>query len=273
VVIDGVPGAHFDRLIFDPIFSQNSKRIAYYTLNQVIVDGEVSPKFDDMLPPEFSPDSGHVIYSAKKDGKWAIMLDGKAGPSFSDSVYAVFSPDSSRLAQVTRNGRIYTVGLDGQTGPQLTVWSGHAIRPVFSGDSKHFAYCGMAGRDFVTVIDGKILPGNNQYPVFSPDSLHTAWVARSESGKWAIVLDKSIGPEFGDVKQPVFSTDSKHLASFAKDGKDEFAILDGQHGPGFDRILDAAESVPHFNLDGSITYVAVRGGMAYTVTQSSSVQK
>ena len=166
-----------------------------------------------------------------------------------------FSPDSKHLACVVKKGNKWMVEVDGQAGPELDRPSQGEmyIKPVFSADSKRLAYWAMNGRKYVTVVDGKPLDAEAQFPAFSPDSQHTAYVQRTA----------------------VFSADSKHVASFARNGDpffepdtaESFAVVDGQQGPKYDQIPLDYESVPLFNADGTITYLAVKGNVAYAVTQ------
>ena len=102
------------------VFSPDGKRFAYAVkreirsapgapapasaeVMQVVIDGKLGEDYDaiDAIDAiEFSPDSEHVAYKARKEGYWRVVLDGDGGieyPQIMDG-WPVFSPDSSMLA-------------------------------------------------------------------------------------------------------------------------------------------------------------------------------
>jgi hypothetical protein len=68
-----------------------------------------------------------------------------------------------------------------------------------------------------------------------------------------------------------FSPDSRHTAYVARDADREWVVLDGQNGPQYDEVLrprpSDVETHLAFRPDGSAEYVAQRGDTIYRVRQ------
>jgi hypothetical protein len=89
------------------------------------------------------------------------------------------------------------------------------------------------------LLDGKTGPSLSQIDrgIFSPDSKHLAYAARSGS-QWTVCLDEKLGPFFDEIDDTSiqFSSDSKHLAYFARKESKWFAVNDERAGPPFDQV-------------------------------------
>ena len=65
-----------------PIFSPNSKRVAYEAWRgahvYVVLDDDESAAYDELGgSPTFSPDSRHLVYGARRGEQWYVVADGK----------------------------------------------------------------------------------------------------------------------------------------------------------------------------------------------------
>lgn len=269
-VIDGLEGKQYDSMLSTIIFSPDSKRVAYLALsgNQtaVVVDGEEN-LYHAAGVPIFSPDSKHMAYTITRGVKQFVTLDGKELEL--EAAGLVFSPDSSRWAYssinayvgdpvyIVLNNKTLDLGNDGaiyglyfspdsqrfafdmRIGP--SAYGSHRVvvdevygkeyqfpgvgKVIFSSDSRHVAYWAKSdGEGFFVVLDG--IEGKNysevRDPIFSPDSNYTAYAARSNDG-WRVVMNGNEGSNYTEVWGLTFSPDSKHLAYVARasrDGKD-----------------------------------------------------
>lgn len=197
VVLDGVPGAPFGRIVSPGlVFSPNSARTAYVAVTPVgktaVVDGNPGPFYDDVGVPVFSPDSTRVAYLGKRDGVARVIVDGREGTAETagDGEGPVFSPDSAHVAYVVRNRERAVVIVDGR---QRTPYPYPGIRGgvVFSPDSRRVAFVVHRNAQEFVVVDG--LAHEQSYAVdertigFSPDSKHVAYAAW-KSG-WRLVVD------------------------------------------------------------------------------------
>jgi hypothetical protein len=117
LVVDGKESASFEGIeAFAPVFSPDSKRTAFalvetYEKQAVVLDGvkgktygrvDASPYSGYYLPPVFSPDSKHLVYSATGKGKFVVFdgieipigseLEGKIANQFILSKFVFDSP-------------------------------------------------------------------------------------------------------------------------------------------------------------------------------------
>jgi hypothetical protein len=160
------------------VFSVDSRRFAYEAYSaqtgfHVVIDGQVSPRFYNILPHtlSFSPDSKHSIYGACTNYLHCqVVEDGNVTniPSVSDFrtrtmspatefPTVLFSPDSSRLA--------YAYPKSDGTSQNVYIVNGQEIVhgtsfefPSFSPNSTHFAVMGWNGRGYTLFVDGKSGP-------------------------------------------------------------------------------------------------------------------
>lgn len=228
----------------------------------------------------FSADRRHFAFIVEKGRTMQAVIDGKAGPAFAMlKTPFFFSPDGTRVAYVAyrrATGSVRMV-LDGRPGPEyasiFTSWGRHAaddMRPVFSGDSKRFAYVarpvGKGQVDAVVIIDGKVHGPYTEgvgRPVFSADSKHVAYrtYAGLLSRGGAVVLDGKMGPPFrtkmfGPVAAPAggsiaYAGNSEGLggSGVTMDGR---MVVNGRPGRTYHGVYS-----PVFSPDGQrLAYVA-----------------
>ncbi len=97
VILDGKAQAKYV-LISDMAFSADGKHLAYVAHDErgpgmvVVVDGRPGPMFDEIewrplwaRSSLFTPDGRHILYHARRNGKWVVVLDSQPGPEY-DSV-------------------------------------------------------------------------------------------------------------------------------------------------------------------------------------------
>jgi Tol biopolymer transport system component len=263
VVVDGKSGPSYYELGADgrTSFSPDATRIAYFASYKdggfrMVVDGKEQEPFEKSDYPIFSPDSKHLVYCGRSNGKTCVVLDGKPGVAYpAVTQLPVFSPDSQHLAYVAARNKKDFVVLDGVEQPE---YDGVKV-PRFSPDSKHLGYPVRVGAKSMIVLDG--VPGKaydgviQGCPVFSPDSKHISYMAELDK-EWHVVQDFTEGPPMeGGFGLPVFSPDSSQLAYLALRDKKAFAVIDGKEGPTFDGLSSVT-----FSPDGKhVAYGAKRG--------------
>jgi len=256
VVVDGVKGPVYDEVRCDPVFSPDSKRMAYRARRGErllwVLDGVELPPFDRPVDDDgplhaFSPDSRRFAYSVKRGGKSAVVLDGAEGASY-DKLHESgihFSPDSRRCAYGAQRDGKWRLVLDGVEGePCDSLGWGFSYPCEFSPDSQRVAYAARRGKEAFVVLDGKEgRPFTGVHSTqFSPDSRRLAYVGyRAErwpffvSGieerdylKVWLVVDGVEGQPFDDVwgGAVYFSPDSKHIAFGALRGDNALVVKD-----------------------------------------------
>jgi Tol biopolymer transport system component len=209
VVVNGIEGKEYRRVSgrtqmvnAPPIFSPDSKRVAYYAEGGgkalIVVDAAEGKEYEgiglDTLV--FSPDSKRVAYLAQRSyEKWVAVVDGVEGKEYEEMVAdtLVFSPDSQRVAYATGSA-VVVDGVEKKEGGEIG--SGTLL---FSPDSQRLAYWVSRGKK----VGGVVVDGvaGKEYeriavatPVFSPDSKHMAYGALT-GGKFLIVVDGVEGNE------------------------------------------------------------------------------
>lgn len=288
-------------LVYEYAFSPEGEHLAYPVKQdrqmRMVLDDKPGPPAEDVSGPVFSPDGRHLAYRVQRKGNHHVLLDGVPGPA-SDGVPCQirFSPDSRRIAYFARRGKeIYMVVdqqerrdwpgfgnavfspnsqsvayanirgyavLNGQKGPEFpanTCWG-----PVFSSDSRHFAYTtgNTAGgvRHEQAWVDWRPLPLPNGgtgvwHVVFSPDLKRWACVVNA-GNKQQVVLDGRPGPWYDSAWGLRFSPDGVRLAYMAKVDTNWFMVVDGKLGA----TIDLNPSSPCFSPDGKrLAYIAGRG--------------
>jgi len=210
----------------------------------VVVDGKEGPTYDLIQgTPVFSPDSRRVAYVGSKDGRLRVVLDGKEYKEYPlhgiDEKSLTFSPDSRRFAYIGVTGeKDRFVVIDRKECEKYR----HVEAPVFSADSKRLAYVAVhhSGGNSV-VVNGEIGPKYDMIleMSFSLDGKRLTYMAQREFG-WSVVLD---GRELGEGTYPVFSPDSKRFAYVVTHQKSAYpfkkavAVVDGTEHQEHDEII------------------------------------
>ncbi|MBM3330460.1 hypothetical protein FJY68_01255 [candidate division WOR-3 bacterium] len=200
VVQDTAPGSAYDEITDGPVFSPDSRRMAYCARRgeqyRVVVDGREGPEYADAHYLVFSPDSRSLAYRARQGDKVFTVRDGVPGPAYDGVEPAVFSPDSRRMAVLAwQNDRTRVID-DSLPGAEYYDIRDESV--IFSPDSRHLAYCANDSVDrWFAVLDGK--PGtvynDAARPVFSPDSRRFAFRA-GRGYRALVVVDGLPGAEY-----------------------------------------------------------------------------
>jgi rRNA maturation protein Nop10 len=216
MVVDGKVGPDFDE-VGRAFFSSDGRRLAYRAKRGdkrelFILDGKEGAEFEAVGFPRFSPDGQHFAYRAIARSTqtdvgwfpwWVMVVDGEKGREFEEVSPPVFSPDGQHVAY---------------RGKRL------GDREIFVLDGKETMQSEYASKTETTETEEFDDVGQ---PVFSPDSRHWAYRARRGKKRELFILDGKEGPEFEEVTKPVFSPDSRRLAYFAKRGKKWRMVVDG----------------------------------------------
>lgn len=126
LVVDGKPSQPFDGSRSLPVFSPNSRRVAYgiglgdfrvtREVAHLVVDGHVGPAAAMVSTPVFSPDSRHVAYYVMSQGKCWSVVDGATGPQYERilgeaicSKVACLAPDGALEYLAIHDGALYRV--------------------------------------------------------------------------------------------------------------------------------------------------------------------
>lgn len=250
-------------------FAAKIKRSKQWVL---VVDGKEGPAFDDIAGISFSlPAARHIVYAAKRNGKWTEMLEEKElGPAFDALVPdpskdprnapgptwvpTPASPGSvgSMLGGLDAAGMLYTA-LTTKYAQPVAIPAKDAAREMGGSswfwqndDLQRHAHAGRRGKASLMFIDGKEGPefAETGGAVFGPDGKRLAFAAKRQK-EWHMLVDGQEGPAFQDMGAPIFSLDGLRLAYAAKLEKQWAIVEGGDQGPKF---MDV--SSPYFSPDG-----------------------
>ena len=126
VVVDGKEEKQYDGSGTTPIFSPDSKRVAYGAgvgnKRFVVVDSKEEKQYDGIAKGSiiFSPDSKRLAYGAQVGNKWFVVVDGKEEKQYDGIVKGtfIFSPDSRCVAYGAQVGNKQFVVVDGKEEKQ-----------------------------------------------------------------------------------------------------------------------------------------------------------
>jgi Tol biopolymer transport system component len=278
VVVDGKQGKEEYDWIEDPVFSPDSRRLAYVAMNAVasragdyfvILDGEEGKSYNSIRSLAFSPDSKQVVYIAQRADKWLLVADGKEGKEYDSfggeyGKSIVFSPDGGRIAYVAQRSGKWFVVVDNEEGREYDF----VAVTDFSPDGKHIGYIAAvfdSKREAVVkrlaVVD-KTEYEDSFVPIFRPDGNLGAYTVVRDNKPVAFVVNGVKEKEYEEVKESViFSPDGKRMAYVAKRNGKEFAVVDGTEGKEYDSVC-----IPVFSPDSKrIVYVVEQGGKTLVV--------
>lgn len=286
VVVDGKEGPS---TMDEPIFSPDGKHFAYLHYSDgetsLVVNGKISKVDDGARNLKYSPDSKRLAYVVGRDfEKKSVMVDKEKGKAYDHLKFQpLFSPDSMRVAYLaTSNGKKFVV-VDGKEGKKYDILNGnYDTVVVFSPDSKRVAYRVTTGRkptndrldepvldrkQFIVVDDkeGKTYDDiPTQSPIFSPDGLRVAYLAKS-GNKQFVVVDGKEGKAYDHLDHLVFSPDSKYLAYVAYFGEKCVVVVNGTESSAYTNFLHGSKIV--FDSPDSLHYLAMIEQSVYLVQE------
>ena len=275
--------------VFDalgPFFSPDGQHFVY-NIRKGGVGGEWSFELDGKEGKEiglnnisynFSPDSKHFAYVAKKDNKYFVVLDDKTGKEYDGVMNLQFSHDSQHFAYVAIEENKQFIVLDSKEGKKYS----SILNLQFSSDGQHLIYTAMNIIN-VTAEENKyfIILNNNgeekeyeykQYDgvsdlIFSPDGQHFSYIAKEKVYNPAniggpvfnslVVSDGKEGERYFMISKPIFSPDSKHLAYTGYPAPHEtnsYAVILNDEKVGAYNIIYNFK----FTSDSKLTYNAVK---------------
>jgi WD40-like Beta Propeller Repeat len=155
IITDGTFGPVFDKIFTGPVFSPDSRRIAYAGVlkgeYQVLLDGVPGPKYELVGHLNFSPDSRHFVYAAQQNKKRFIVVDGVPGPPFDDVYPSGFSPDGRHLVYYATQGKKYHIMVDDHPGPEYDSIGPVRFNPVQGHEGPTIGYIGVLGSKLIEV--------------------------------------------------------------------------------------------------------------------------
>jgi Tol biopolymer transport system component len=251
IVLDGVSGPRLERT-YGPFFSQDGRHVAYVGEEGgkqfLVLDGARKSKYDSVFwgSSPFSPNGAHVAYIATMGTKKFVVVDNKPGEEFDGVGFPVFSPDSNTVAYVAQFGKEMFVVVNGKRGTSYEgIWWGG---PTFSPNSRRLAFIAKVGQKWQVVVDGRGGRAfnsiwSNQYYfqafqltisfphclVFSPDSLHLAYVGIDGDQEYVMLDERASGPYdgVGGALLSASGTGATTRGNFAMAGKAAIAVGGG----------------------------------------------
>jgi WD40 repeat protein len=192
--------------------------------------------------PIFSQDSKRVAYSAKKGDKWLVVVGGQAGPEYDSIAGLIFSPDGNRVAYGANRSDKCLVVVDGIEQKEYD-----SINLLtFSPDSKHIAFCANVGSKSVTLEEDDYEILNE--PVFEHGSFMSYKKTKfpnakglkkieQAAGKLLVVIDGDEGRKYDVVANLDFSPDSKRYVYWGHNGKEWIIIVNGIKGGKYEGLI------------------------------------
>ncbi len=278
-VIDGQELGPFetwpeDTLYYNTIvFSPDAQRLAYIVREpngyQIVLDGQASEVYEDILYHEFSAKEQHT-YTARKNNQMVIVANGNVAGSYSslfDLVrYPNFSPDSKYIWFLYEDDSgLEHLGMDGvdSAGYQDIFLSLEG--PAFSPDSEHMAFAAQKEENaYVVVVDGvesPVFEGMYKTVIFSPNSQQAAFVAQEADAEdwqvytWDIKSGEiaKIGEAYDAIKDRYYTPEGilVYVAGLYKsepgsqferygyplqEGDQWFVVVNGQAGQAYDLV-------------------------------------
>jgi hypothetical protein len=278
VVLDGVEGKDYSDIPSEPLFSPDSKRVAYKAKDDdkqlVVVDGIEGPRHEYLGQLVFSPDSKRFAYVAQDHDGFRVIVDGRRGPTYDLILGLVFSADSYELVYKASSEKSWVLIVD-----RFAKREQHRIvdfaSPVAYSKGR-FAWVESTGGQEMLAVDGKYWQSYDKIEsvVFSPNGKRLACHVRQKRKEF-IVVDGVEGKKYDFVGLPIFSPDSAHVAHIAVSGEEYRIVMDSVEGRRYDHIGPKApeqHALPFtFTPDSRVTYWALNGDKWYLVMGSEEL--
>ncbi len=208
---------------------QNGKAVA-------VIDGVKSEEYAVVRGITFSPDGTQVVLEVGGANDAYLVLDGTKATETYDAILDVaFNPEGKRLGFISRHSyRPCHAVIDGI--PQEPFDKASAL--LFSPDGDRIAYhAELEGKKFVMIDHARVqVEGYDVWPgVFSANGRRLACWGWGKEGA-CMIVDGVKGEPFAGVASPIFSPDSRHFAYVARSGDTYRPVIDGVKGESFDFV-------------------------------------
>jgi len=169
IVIDGQKQEKQHEVVLWPVFSPDSKKLAYIAMENlsfghrsgltggdwfVVLNGEEGKVYDwweGIESPVFSPDSRQLAYVARKEEKFFIVVNDEEEYQDYEMISSpVFSPDSRQLAFKASRGNKEFVVINGKEGQEYDKIYG---KMQFSPDGQYIAYGSKIGDELRWIVE------------------------------------------------------------------------------------------------------------------------
>lgn len=282
-------GPYTDRpaITFDPVFSPDNRRIAYWAYDNgwviPVIDGLDGIRYNwggySSHEFDFSPDSRRVTYQVPERGskRSRYVIDGTAQPAYQRIHRLTFSPEGGHWAYVAQNDTgQWAVIRDGQPGRCYdAIGTGERAQPaamplapelLFSADGAHLAYAALDRGQGVVVVDGREV-GRHDGPIaelaMAKETGAIAYRARQGAREVIVAGDAVTDVPPGYRRHSLcLSPDGRHVCLVA--GRDGFeaVYIDGKPGRGYPLIQPIGRGYIFFHA-GDACHYFVRTGATH----------
>lgn len=286
MVTDGNEGSNFDA-VESPLFSPDSRHIAYKAMLGdkwfVVVDKAVnSGTKTSYTRIEFNADSTLIAYFETADEKSRERLNisdlGFKRQKVMDGIGSLMitNDTKTRIAAVSlENGkqRLIECSFSSPDDVKKGALYDSISKPYFGPDGVSLAYEALRGKERLLVFNGREVQISNRHlvdsPVIRPDLKAVGAIlgdvdpasqhlevssAGNAAGMYEFfVNDSRKGKEYDEARYLVYNRDGSSYAHAARRGQSWFVVVNGQEGPGFDRVV-----TPKFSPDGQCLVYRVR---------------
>src|SRR6266568_3703437 len=192
----------------------------------VVVDGKKQKPYDWIIQNavDFTADSKHVVYAARKRRKAMMVIDGNEGQLADSFSQWIVSPAGSHIAcSAILNGRAHAIVDDVPGAPYDFV---HLHDLAADGTVAYLTT--KSNKQMAIINDNESKPYDLISDIrLSRDGRRFAFVA-SSNGQTRMIVDDQAGPPFDSFTPVQFSANGKHVAYLATRGNDNLCILDGE---------------------------------------------
>ncbi len=207
--------------------------------------------------PVISPDGNYWAAIVRDGDDTRVMLNGQMSGRY-DMIYALdFSPDSMKLAYIAQDGEEFFVYVN-QDRHESYPLVHPDVGLVFSPDSEDLVYLAQTGDEEWSLIKNGTARAafeEIKHLTFSPDSSRLAYAAKKD-GKWHLAEGADggdIGPAYDDIAHVAFCPQSENLAYIARKEDGSAMVVNGEEEGEFDEI----PGQPMFSRDGERLAYAV----------------
>jgi hypothetical protein len=153
---------------------------------------------------------------------------------------------------------------------ERTPYDAIVFGPIFSPDSQHIAYVARSANKMMMVLDDKEGPmydGIGKGSVtFSPDGKRLAYAAHN-GGAWFMVVDDKPGGSYQGIGKYAWSLDSKLIAYHAGKGGKSIVVVEDTESKPYDQILTHKNGQIVFGPESTLRYLAGTGFTVFAVEE------